>query len=155
MTNPLFSRRVVALRPPRIAQLLLLVASAFHLGFPVEALQYHNYWLSGAMLIFGTVVMMAGWQLFQRCMTPVCPTDTPRQLVTEGVYRFTRNPMYLGMTSILLGVALAVGSVAFYLVPLLFFVVMQIYFCPYEEQKLASIFGSQFTEYRQQVRRWI
>lgn len=83
------------------------------------------------------------------------PYDPPRRLVVQGLYRYTRNPMYVGIAIALIGESIwrwsgglllyaAVVAVAFHLRVLL-----------YEEPKLRELFGAEFDEYRRRVPRWI
>ena len=63
--------------------------------------------------------------------------------------------MYLGIVLMLLGVALATGSVPCYIAALSFFLIIDFVFCPFEEKKLEQAFGSRFRDYRGAVRRWL
>ena len=63
--------------------------------------------------------------------------------------------MYLGMIGMLSALALAVGSVPFYVVTAGYFMLINGTFCPYEEKKLTETFGADYLSYRQQVRRWL
>jgi protein-S-isoprenylcysteine O-methyltransferase Ste14 len=76
-------------------------------------------------------------------------------LLTTGVFRLTRNPMYLGYLLILLGVALIVRSVTPYAVILVFAILMHGVFIRVEEQMLEKQFGQAWVEYTQKVRRWV
>ena len=78
-----------------------------------------------------------------------------RALVTTGVYRYTRNPMYLGMALVLLGCAIVVGVATAFLIPVIFVVIIQYRFILPEEQMLRDLFPEEFPAYCQQVRRWI
>jgi protein-S-isoprenylcysteine O-methyltransferase Ste14 len=83
------------------------------------------------------------------------PADPPRHLVVRGLYRYVRNPMYLSVTMILLGEALAVHSVALTIYWAIWFAAANIFVLCYEEPALRRRFGSSYNEYTQQVRRWI
>lgn len=84
-----------------------------------------------------------------------CPTATNDRLVTTGIYRYTRNPMYLGIIGLLLAIAIHVGTLPFYLAAAVYFIVINHVFCPYEEAKLAATFGDHYNAYRNRVRRWL
>jgi len=99
--------------------------------------------------------MIWAWWLFQKVETAVCPTENSEVLVTSGIYRLTRNPMYLGMVLMMAGVALWFGTLPYYLATVLFFLVINQFFCPFEEQRLISTFGEQYAVYRRSVRRWV
>ena len=92
---------------------------------------------------------------FRRAGTAVEPWRPSTALVTDGVYRFTPNPIYLGMALLHLGSALAADSgVALALLPPLLAVV-QVGVVSREERYLASKFGDDYRRYRSAVRRWI
>jgi len=76
-------------------------------------------------------------------------------MVAEGTYKFTRNPMYLGVTIALLGAAIFFGNALSFLSPLIFFLIMNYYFVPREEKLMENIFGKKYLEYKKQVRRWL
>ena len=103
-------------------------------------------------------IMGAGISLFKRFGTTVSPL-TPEEssvLVTSGIYRFTRNPMYVGMVGILIAVAVALGDAVPLLVgPTLYvLIVTRLQIIP-EELMLKDIFGDEYVAYCRQTRRWI
>ena len=83
------------------------------------------------------------------------PFKTVSALVTTGVYRFTRNPMYLGMALVLLGCAVTVGASSALIVPPVFMVIIETRFIRPEEGMLQELFPEQFPAYCKQVRRWL
>ena len=113
--------------------------------------------LAGGMLsaLLGFGIMLRAWWLFRVRSTAICPTAETTTLITDDVYRLTRNPMYLGMVLMLLGVAIATGGLPSFLAALGFFLIIDFVFCPFEEQKLARSFGAEFARYRGSVRRWL
>lgn len=82
-------------------------------------------------------------------------TDQPESLITDGPYRFTRNPLYLGMVLITLGIAVLLGSLGALLLVAVEVVVMNFWGIPYEEHVLSTAFAEEYAEYRRRVRRWI
>ena len=79
----------------------------------------------------------------------------PSELVTLGAYLWTRNPMYLGLLTALIGFALYMGTLPFFLAPWVFFLVINGVHIPYEEAVLEKTFGSAYEHYLKRVRRWI
>jgi len=148
--------QIINLRPPKIAQAFVLVAALLHGLTPMREMVIYSQPVAGAVLgILGFCIMMWGWGLFKKQDTAVCPTAINTHLLTSGIYRFTCNPMYLGVIIILLGIAIAVGSLPFYLVTVLYFIVINHVFCPYEEQKLVATFGDDYLAYKDRGRRWL
>ena len=99
--------------------------------------------------------MIQAWWQFRQTDVAICPTEKTTELITDGIYRFTRNPMYLGMVMMLTGVAMFVGTLPFYVAAVALFAILNFVFCPYEEEKLSRTFGSRFEQYRGRARRWL
>ena len=93
--------------------------------------------------------------LFQRAGTNLIPFREVTALVTTGVYRYSRNPMYLGMASVLLGLAITVGATTALLVPPVFMAIIEFRYIRPEEEMLRGVFPEEFPAYCQQVRRWL
>jgi len=86
-------------------------------------------------------------------INPIHP-EKAQTLVTSGMYRLTRNPMYLGLLLLLLGWAVFLGSVLPFIVLPLFVVVLTVQQIIPEERILEEKFGQQYCDYKQSVRRW-
>ena len=148
--------RILQYRPPRIAMTLLAAASILQLALPgtwtaIAAIPLGG----GAIGALGFGIMLRAWWLFRAHQTAICPTAVTTMLITGDVYRLTRNPMYLGVVLMLLGVAIGTGGLPFYMATLAFFLIINFAFCPYEERKLEQGFGAAFMAYRERVRRWL
>ena len=111
--------------------------------------------MGGASLLAGGALMRSFVQAFQRANTPLDPYKPSRAIVTDGPYRLSRNPGYLGMALVYGGISiLADAPVA--LVPLpLAIVAIDRGVIAREEQYLARTFGTPYLDYKRQVRRWI
>jgi len=108
-----------------------------------------------ALAAVGLVLMIAGARLFLKAGTNIRPDRPASRLMTSGIYRFTRNPMYLGMTILYAGLALAFDSlIAFLLLPIVL-TIMQTQVIAREERYLEARFGDDFRSYREWVRRWL
>lgn len=110
-----------------------------------------------ALAILGVAISAAGIVSFQRARTTVNPTrpDTASSLVATGVYRFTRNPMYLGLFLVLVGWAAYLSNAVALAGPLLFALYITRFQIAPEERALAAKFGAAFDDYRRRTRRWI
>jgi protein-S-isoprenylcysteine O-methyltransferase Ste14 len=94
--------------------------------------------------------------LFRREGTEINPTSrVNRTLVTVGPYRFTRNPMYLGLVIVTLGIALWVGAWPMLIAPVAVFATANWVHIPFEEAKMRRQFGATYDDYAGQVRRWL
>jgi protein-S-isoprenylcysteine O-methyltransferase Ste14 len=112
---------------------------------------------AGCFALAGVVSSVLGVLEFRRAKTTVNPTK-PRSsssLVASGIYRHTRNPMYLGFLLILFGWAVWLGHVLPFAFLPAFIAYMNFFQIRSEERALGSIFGDDFRTYCSQVRRWI
>lgn len=142
--------------PPTYFLLALVVMALLHVLWPVR-----RYWgfplnlLGLVPLALGAFLNVAADRRFKRHQTTVKPFDEPAALITSFPFSITRNPMYIGITLMLLGVAFLFGTVSA-LVPVpAFAVLMDLRFIRVEEAMLATRFGDQWEQYRVQVRRWL
>lgn len=107
-------------------------------------------------MITGIVLYIAGATGFvEKGKGTPAPIDPPRLLVTSGPYRFTRNPMYLGGTLILLGEAVLFESAILLAYLLFIFLAFDLFVILYEEPHLRKVFGSAYEEYCRNVPRWL
>lgn len=146
---------LVVIPPPAWALLFIILAWAAGraLGLP-EILQST---IAGWM-IFGLGLAMsgAGRREFAKTGTEVLPASKKNStLVASGPFRFTRNPMYLGILVALAGLALVIGTAAAYFAAAAFFAFANYVSIPYEEAKMEAQFGEAYRAYKTRVRRWI
>ena len=108
-----------------------------------------------AAVLMGIAMAALAAGAFKKAGTGIKPFDEATLLVQSGFYRFTRNPMYLGMFLMLTGVAFLMGSVGAALPVLLFVVIIRNHFVLAEERFLEASFGQQYLIYKSSVRRWL
>ncbi len=144
-----------------------IIPPVYFLASLIAALALHRYaplariveppltWIGIVPLVLGLIMAIAGARSFARAGTPVRPFREAKALVTDGIFRVSRNPMYLGLISALLGVAILLGSLGAFLPVPLFFFVLQHWFVKSEEAQLELQFGEHYREYRRRVRRWL
>ena len=141
--------------PLLILVVLLALAWLIDLLLPTPLGQWGLQWLGLALLLAGGLLLILAAGLFRVRGTTVDPTRSPDLLVTDGLYRLSRNPMYLGMLLVLVGFALWRDSWLALLCPLAFFLYMSQVVIPREERMVESRFAEQFQAYRQRTRRWL
>lgn len=109
------------------------------------------------LVLAGIGVDLAGLHAFRRARTTINPMrpHATSTLVTSGIYRFTRNPMYLGMLLLLLAWAIWLSSLLALLLAAVYVVYLNRFQITPEERVLASRFGQDYADYRKQVRRWL
>ena len=106
-------------------------------------------------LAAGLILNVVSARLFERYGTPIRPGTTSSTLVVDGPYRFTRNPMYLGMILILVGASVVLGSVVSLAVVPVFASMLTRRFIVREERMLVARFGEEYEAYRRRIPRWI
>ncbi|HXT06133.1 MAG TPA: isoprenylcysteine carboxylmethyltransferase family protein [Roseiarcus sp.] len=111
---------------------------------------------TGALLIVaGAAIILAAAGLFRRLGANIPPSQTTTLIATTGPYRWTRNPMYLGMALIYAGLAIGFdGPLAFALLPFVL-IAIQTQVIAREERYLEGKFGDDYRRYKVQVRRWL
>ncbi len=112
-------------------------------------------WLGLAFCGSGLFLILWAARCFNRAGTAIVPHRPSKVLVTEGPYRRSRNPIYLGMALIYLGVVCAIASLGVLVLFPLVLLVMEFGVIRREERYLAEVFGEAYESYRQEVRRWI
>jgi len=146
------------INPPlqMLISVLLIYITAQLLPVSTALLAY-KWPLSSAFLVLGLFFNMAGGTSFRTAKTTGNPNrpHMASKLVTSGVYQFTRNPMYIGLIFLLLTWAVWLGSVFSLLIIVLFQQYITRFQIIPEESALQKRFPEQFTQYCQQVRRWL
>jgi protein-S-isoprenylcysteine O-methyltransferase Ste14 len=110
-----------------------------------------------ALLAVGIAIVVMGVLAFRRSSTtvdPRCPEQASR-IVSSGIYRYTRNPMYLGMLVVLIAWMALLSNVGTVVVPVLFMLYITRWQIVPEERALAQKFGAEYEAYRNCVRRWL
>ncbi len=121
-----------------------------------DHLRFHQFQHAGLIIvILGLLLVFWGMFTFARAKTAILPMRAASRIVDHGPYRFTRNPMYTGLSIAYIGVSLAHNSVwALILFPFVIAIVRR-YVIAREERYLSSAFGDDYADYTRRVRRWI
>lgn len=110
---------------------------------------------AGTLLVLGFGIGIAALSVFRRRGTNPEPWRASTTIVAEGVFRWTRNPMYIGMTLVYCGLAILFESFAAFLMLPFVLIIIRTYVIAREERYLETKFGDEYRRYRQRVRRWI
>jgi|TARA_B110000438_G_C15697555_1_gene599605 protein-S-isoprenylcysteine O-methyltransferase Ste14 len=112
--------------------------------------------------ILGSIIIMLGLlgiiyliRIFKANETDILPDGEPTILMRSGPYLYSRNPIYFFMIIILLGSSLIHGTVSTFLIPILFAIIVNALWINLEEERLESIFGDEYLQYKRSVRKWI
>jgi protein-S-isoprenylcysteine O-methyltransferase Ste14 len=134
---------------------LIIVALLIDIPFRFPALAQHRP--TGVVLLIAGIALSAWGRLtFRKQGAEILPgSATHSTFVAAGPFRFTRNPMYLGLLVAGIGAALVAGTWLMWLVPVLIFVLDNFVIIPFEERSMESTFGDAYRAYKARVRRWI
>jgi protein-S-isoprenylcysteine O-methyltransferase Ste14 len=149
-------KRVSSLRPPRIALIATIAMVILHITVPLTIIVHAPFSYAGAVVMaLGVAMIVWSRRAFQAAATPITPFTESTALIRHGLYRWTRNPMYLGAVLLVSGVAFLLGSVTPLLVAVVYFIILQEGFIRHEERLLEQRFSDEYRNYRRSVRRWL
>lgn len=148
----------VKIPPPAVAAAVAIAMWGVSLVTPLLHAPAVLRWMAAAaVLALGVFFSAAGVLSFRRAGTTINPTKpgAASTLVSSGIYRFTRNPMYVGLALVLVAWAVFLSSGWSLVGPVAFMLYIGRFQIAPEERVLASLFGSEYAEYRSKVRRWL
>jgi len=143
--------------PPPIVTFICGIVIYFSKTFFNQFFSYSNNTISLFLLIFGLVVFISAVKSFRTHKTTVNPLE-PRKassLVTSGIFKFSRNPMYLGMLIILLSISFKFNIIGGMITSLFFYIFITKFQIIPEEVAMNELFGNEFIDYEKKTRRWI
>lgn len=114
-----------------------------------------NLVLGLPLAVAGLGLAVAAKRQFRRIGTTVNTFDAPAVLVRDGLFAYSRNPMYLGFCLALLGFAIKLNAASGFLVVLLFALTVDLWYIRHEERQAAVAFGEEYEAYRRRTRRWL
>ena len=136
--------------------LIIVVNVLLHYFVPIKQLLFFPY------RYIGIVLFVLGWVpnfwygiYFRKIKTSIPSKEEPKKFVTTGLFRISRNPIYLGMILALFGEAVFLGSLITFILPILFFILINILNVPFEEDTMEKRFGKKYLDYKKKVRRWV
>src|SRR5882724_284380 len=149
----------VITRPPLIYLACLLLGLALDrvlplpLALPGAALM--QWMAGGGLILIGVAIMAAGIRNFSRAATPVPSNQPVRVLVTAGIHRWSRNPIYVGMFLVYAGIGIAARSPWILILALPLAIILRYGVVAREEAYLERRFGDAYRDYKARVRRWL
>jgi protein-S-isoprenylcysteine O-methyltransferase Ste14 len=141
---------------PTRFNLFLVLAIGLHFVLPIKKIIYAPYTYSGIIFILlGGVLNIWSVALLKKNGTTVDFHGTPNELMINGPFRISRNPIYLSGVILSLGLAILLGSLITFVFPVALLIILNYLYIPSEEVTLGQVFGEEFLQYKQKVRRWI
>ncbi|MHB9139059.1 MAG: methyltransferase family protein [Victivallaceae bacterium] len=147
---------MMKLKPPVYMLTALVIMPVAHIQFPItRIIEFPWIFLGFVPLLSGVELIVHSLWLFKRRKTTAEPFGVPVTLVTSGPFRFSRNPMYVGILLIISGIACLFGTAGPWIVVPALGILFDIVFIRREEKRMERIFGDAYRTYKTQVRRWI
>jgi protein-S-isoprenylcysteine O-methyltransferase Ste14 len=141
--------------PPVIILIAILFQIALHKLLPIMIIFEKMYWIGIVAGFLGFFISTGSTLLFRINKTTMIPFQDSSFLITNGIYKYTRNPMYLGMLFVQFGIAIYFGSISPFIIPFLFIPIMNSRIIQHEELMLEKQFGESYMIFKNSVRRWI
>lgn len=143
--------------PPPLVWLVSLGGAALATWFaaPLQRVWFRAPWLAAGVAVATLAGMGWATREFRRRRTTILPLRRPTSLLCHGPFRFSRNPLYLGMAVLALVPWLAWGQLGLLLAPAPFIMFVNAVVIPHEEAKLRELFGPDYAAYCRRVRRWL
>ena len=147
----------VRIPPPLLYIAVLVLGILLDAAYPVHFLPSPVAWTSGALILAAGIALGPFWGIraMRRANTTVRPDRPATTLVTDGPFRYSRNPLYLALTLIYAGIGIIADSLRalLLLAPVVLF--MSLFVIRREEAHLQRAFGGEYESYRARVRRWL
>lgn len=115
-----------------------------------------NNFIGAAMIVFGSAIaLLVIFRFVDEGKGTISPLDPTKKLVVSGLYRYTRNPMYVAAVTVVFGEAVFWWAVELVVYALLLFLLFNAFVLLHEEPRLRRVFGDEYEQYAKTVRRWI
>lgn len=145
----------------RIIPPILLLISSFlmillHFIVPFQIVVHNPFnYLGIILMILGLTIAKKVSVTFSKVDTEIHTFKKPRQIVTNGLFQYSRNPIYLGFVIALIGLNIVLGSFTPLIVVLIFIFLTNHWYISCEEKNMKEEFGQEYENYKKKVRRWI
>ena len=147
---------MVKLVPPVLFLICLGLMALLRWLWPVRIISPFPYNLFGIVpILAGLLFTLLGVRQFRKSRANIKPFQQPEVFVTEGPYRYSRNPMYAAVLLVLVGAWILFGAITCVLGVFIFMIVADQWYIPFEERMLHQKFGQAFEAYCARTRRWI
>jgi len=142
--------------PPTWMLIAIVAMLILNFTYPIAQVVPPLWNLTGLVLLAsGMLLNLIADNAFKQVDTTVKPYQESSSLVTNGVFQISRNPMYLGMILILMGIAVLLRTLSPFLVVIPFIILIDRIYIKVEERMLAETFGSKWQAYKTKTKRWL
>jgi len=147
----------VRMPPPLLYIVFLVIGIALSAVYPIHLLPRPIAWIAGAVILAAGIALGPVWGIrtMQRAKTTVRPDRAATTLLTDGPFRYSRNPLYVSLTLMYAGIAIIANSLWALILIIPPVAVISLFVIPREEAHLERTFGEAYERYRARVRRWL
>jgi protein-S-isoprenylcysteine O-methyltransferase Ste14 len=136
--------------------LIIIINLLLHFSTPIkQIISFPFKWIGLFLFILGWIPNVWVGIYFRKLKTSISSNKKPKKLITFGLFKFSRNPLYLGMIVALFGEAIFLGSIVTFILPFFFALFINYINIPREEKNMEKKFGRKYLEFKKRVRRWI
>jgi protein-S-isoprenylcysteine O-methyltransferase Ste14 len=136
--------------------LIILVNLLLHYSIPLKQIVNFPFkWIGLFLFILGWIPNIWMGIYFRKIKSPIPSRQIPKKLITSGLFKISRNPIYLGMVITLFGEAIFLGSLMSFILPIIFTILISKINISIEEKNLEKKFRKEYLNYKNNVRRWI
>ena len=155
-TQNLPDKAGVIMFPPLLYVLVLLAGIAISLIFPNHFINFSIALPLGSLLFLsGLFTMLRAGRTFIKNKNPINPSGSTQLIIKSGIYKYTRNPMYVSFSIMYVGISLLTNAWCSFLLLFPLLVLVQKGLIEREERYLTRKFGGEYVDYKTKVRRWI
>lgn len=145
-----------AIIPPKLFFISIIVMIILRWFAPIRQYIDYPFNLAGLILfVTGLGVAKYSSDIFEKQGTNIQTFEEPDILVAEGIFKMSRNPMYLGFLIALAGLSLFFGTLSSIFIVILFFLITDRWYIKFEEDMMIEKFGEQYLTYKEQTRKWL
>lgn len=142
--------------PPVLFIFCILLMVGLNMLLPkIRFLQPPISYIGIILIIVGLAITVTIRKMFSRIDTEIHTFKKPRQLAQTGLFKISRNPIYLGFTISLIGIWVLTGNLIGIIGVLIFFLASNFWYIPYEEKVMEKEFGDEYRIYKSKARRWV
>lgn len=145
--------------PPPVILLLAMLFMRLVASFDTSTWLYFDYrkWVALGICFIGVAIVVSAVLSFKRAQTTVNPLapESSSQLVTSGIFKLSRNPMYLGMVFVAIAWGIYLASIVSFIMVAIFVLYITRFQIKPEERAMQSLFGNEFENYAKATRRWL
>jgi protein-S-isoprenylcysteine O-methyltransferase Ste14 len=146
----------VLIFPPLLYLLVLVTGILISYFFPFHFINFSIALPIGIIItVLGITSLILAATLFRKNKNPVNPSGSTQLIICSGIYKYTRNPMYLGLTTIFIGISIITNAWFSFILLFPLLMICQKGIIEREESYLTRKFGNEYLDYQSKVRRWI